>query len=95
MIEGAKVLTSNKEFWDNRYLECPALGSGPGSRGYVIVKKKRLVSNALESLRATSIIDIGCGDLCWLDNDFVNRYAYTGLDISSVEPLAKLPGNPD
>jgi len=79
-----KVEISNKEFWDNRYLEYPALGSGPGSRGYVIVKKKRLVSSALETLGADSIIDIGCGDLCWLEKDLVNRYAYTGLDISSV-----------
>jgi SAM-dependent methyltransferase len=78
------VINSNKEFWDGRYLECPALGSGPGSRGYVIVKKKRLVITAMEALTASSIIDVGCGDLCWLDIDFINRFLYIGLDISSV-----------
>lgn len=75
---------SNKSFWDKRYSECPALGSGPGSRGFVIPKKRRLVRMALELLSATSVTDIGCGDLCWLDNDLINIYLYRGVDISPV-----------
>lgn len=75
---------SNKKFWDRRYRECPELGSGPGSRGFVISRKRKLVKSAMELLSARSVLDIGCGDLCWLDRDIVNKYFYKGLDISPV-----------
>ncbi|WP_299160698.1 trans-aconitate 2-methyltransferase [Accumulibacter sp.] len=74
----------NREFWDRRYQECPELGSGPGSRGFVVLKKRKLVLNVLRKFSATSVLDIGCGDLCWLNDDFFKRYTYTGLDISSI-----------
>jgi SAM-dependent methyltransferase len=78
------MTVSNREFWDKRYKECPALGSGPGSRGFVIVKKRKLVKKALGLLSAKSVIDIGCGDLCWLDKDLTNTCFYRGLDISPI-----------
>jgi hypothetical protein len=31
-----------------------------------------------------SIVDIGCGDVCWLDQDILKGCSYLGLDISTV-----------
>ena len=30
------------------------------------------------------MVDIGCGDLCWLDQDILNGRRYVGLDISTI-----------
>jgi len=40
--------------------------------------------HAKPGVAASSVIDVGCGDLCWLDRDLVNTYCYRGLDISPV-----------
>lgn len=74
----------DRDFWNKRYQECPALGSGPSSRGYVIPYKRGLVRDALVRFDVASILDIGCGDLCWLDDQILRICAYTGVDISEI-----------
>jgi SAM-dependent methyltransferase len=72
------------KFWDDRYRSFPQLGSGPGSRGYAAVYKNRLVKAVIKQYNISSVIDIGCGDLCWLDREIVQSCSYVGLDISAV-----------
>jgi hypothetical protein len=62
----------------------PQLGSGPGSRGYAALYKNRLVKTAIKQFDISSIVDIGCGDLCWLDWEILTSCSYVGLDISTV-----------
>jgi hypothetical protein len=71
-------------FWDNRYRSFPELGSGPGSRGYAALYKRRLVKAAVKQFSVSSIVDIGCGDLCWLDEEILECCSYRGVDVSPV-----------
>jgi SAM-dependent methyltransferase len=80
----ARTIMDNAKFWDDRYRSFPQLGSGPGSRGYAAAYKNRLVKAAIKLYGICSIVDIGCGDLCWLDPDIVESCSYVGLDISAV-----------
>jgi hypothetical protein len=73
----------NGTFWNERYRLLPQLGSGPGSRGYAARYKNALVKETLRE-GLYSIVDIGCGDLCWLDRDILKGRRYVGLDISTV-----------
>lgn len=72
----------NRSFWNDRYRTSPGLGSGPGSRGWVRLYKRDVVIQTAAAFRAESILDIGCGDLCWLNQEIISLYSYTGLDIS-------------
>jgi hypothetical protein len=74
----------NASFWDNRYRLFPNLGSGQGSRRYASIYKSRLNKKIIREWDIRSIIDIGFGDLCWLDQDILGQCTYTGLDISNV-----------
>jgi trans-aconitate methyltransferase len=74
----------NQKFWNERYVTLPELGSGPGSRGYAAWFKQRLIEDALATKQYRSLLDIGCGDLCWLRKGALGDVAYTGLDISDV-----------
>lgn len=74
----------NAEFWNERYRLFPQLGSGPGSRGYAARYKNRLVKKTLIEHEVRDIVDIGCGDLCWLDQNILEGRSYVGLDISTV-----------
>jgi hypothetical protein len=74
----------NAKFWNERYQLFPQLGSGPGSRGYAAVYKNALVKNIVVQHQIHSIVDIGCGDLCWLDLEILEGRSYIGLDISTV-----------
>ncbi|MGI8570940.1 MAG: class I SAM-dependent methyltransferase [Methylocella sp.] len=74
----------NRSFWDKRYAAFPQLGSGPGSRGYAAVRKNELVRRAIQEHKITSILDIGCGDLCWLDDEIADACVYFGCDISEI-----------
>ena len=79
----------NEAFWDDRYRTQPWLGSGPGSRGIAQAFKARLLKSVIEHGTVSSILDIGCGDLCWLRTDVLSpgdlgNVRYCGLDISSV-----------
>jgi hypothetical protein len=71
-------------FWDNRYRSFPELGSGPGSRGYAALYKRRLVKASIKQFSVSSIVDIGCGDLCWLDKEILECCSYRGVDVSPV-----------
>jgi len=91
----------NKQFWDKRYLELPWFGSGPGSRGSAMVYKKWLLTQITRLNSIKSIVDIGCGDMCWLTQkeheDFYLQkdINYLGLDISSIiiqKNRKKFPG---
>jgi SAM-dependent methyltransferase len=74
----------NAEFWNQRYRRFPQLGAGPGSRGYAASYKNALVKQVTIQHNIRSIIDIGCGDLCWLDQELLEGCSYVGLDISTV-----------
>lgn len=79
----------NPTFWDQRYAREPWLGSGPGSRGVAAHYKAALLHRWVDAHRVRSIVDIGCGDLCWLTTtdaypDWLQGVSYTGLDISAV-----------
>ena len=66
----------NRSFWDKRYSVAPQLGSGRGSRGYAAVRKNELVRRAIREHKITSILDVGCGDLCWLDGEIADMLAH-------------------
>jgi SAM-dependent methyltransferase len=74
----------NAEFWNERYRLFPQLGGGPGSRGYAASYKNALVKEVMIQHDVRSIVDVGCGDLCWLDQDILEGRRYVGLDISTV-----------
>ena len=74
----------NQKFWNERYQRLPQLGSGPGSRAYAAWIKQRLIRDVVAKHRIRSILDIGCGDLCWLQEDLIESVAYCGCDISDV-----------
>ena len=78
----------NQAFWNERYRRLPWLGSGPGSRGLAQQYKADLVRVAL-ARNIHSILDIGCGDLCWLRTKGLSvedlaGVGYMGVDISDV-----------
>jgi 2-polyprenyl-3-methyl-5-hydroxy-6-metoxy-1,4-benzoquinol methylase len=50
-------------FWDWRYRENPALGSGMGSRGDIAHIKREALAAAVAAHPDWSIVDLGCGDL--------------------------------
>lgn len=73
---------NNRLFWEFRYDHFPERGSGVGSRGDNLVYKRELLrANGIEE--ASSILDIGCGDLEVVKP--VSLCGYVGVDMS---PLA-------
>ncbi len=74
----------NASFGDDRYRSFPRLVSGPGPRGYAALYKNRLVKAVIKQFDISSIVDIGCGDLCWLDEEILASCSHVGLDISAV-----------
>jgi hypothetical protein len=74
----------NVKFWDDRYRSFPQLGNGLGSRGYAASYKNRLVKAVIKQFGISSIVDIGCGDLCSLDREIVESCSYVELYISAV-----------
>lgn len=75
---------NNAEFWNERFCRFPQLGAGPGSRGYAAIYKNALVKQVTIQHDIRSIVDIGCGDLCWLDQKILKHCSYLGLDISTI-----------
>ena len=76
-------------FWNERYRTLPWIGSGPGSRGISQQYKASLLRKALLKNDITSVVDVGCGDLCWLRTDRLSVHdlqgiRYVGLDISEA-----------
>ncbi|MEX2500290.1 MAG: class I SAM-dependent methyltransferase [Wenzhouxiangellaceae bacterium] len=71
----------NQAFWNFRYSEYPALGSGVGSREQNLRHKEWVLQQINQDLIPSSVLDIGCGDLEVSRRiEFKN---YTGVDISS------------
>jgi 2-polyprenyl-3-methyl-5-hydroxy-6-metoxy-1,4-benzoquinol methylase len=70
----------NTIFWNARYERFPVLGSGIGSRGEALERKKQLISKCIYGSVNLTIVDVGCGDLeAMKDFNFKN---YLGIDIS-------------
>ncbi len=82
----------NKYFWDDRYRECPEIGSGPGSRGYAKWLKGNLIAEVVRKYNVADVIDIGCGDMEVIKSSTVRLHNYIGLDIAPqiVEKNCKL-----
>ena len=79
----------NQEFWNERYRRQPWIGSGPGSRGIAQHYKAELVRKALSRNDIRSVLDVGCGDMCWLRTERLSLedlrgIRFIGLDISEV-----------
>ncbi|SFA50009.1 Methyltransferase domain-containing protein [Paracoccus halophilus] len=53
----------NAVFWETRYATDPELGSGLGSRGEVMLDKRRQLAPVLTAHADRPVVDIGCGDL--------------------------------
>jgi SAM-dependent methyltransferase len=53
----------NSMFWNLRYSIDPALGSGVGSRGELLERKRALLGLALRPYEQRPVLDVGCGDL--------------------------------
>jgi hypothetical protein len=79
-------------FWNLRYSRFPERGSGVGSRGTNLAyKRSLLVSEGIEA--ATSVLDIGCGDLEVVGGlDLKN---YSGLDQSEKSLAIAQAKRPD
>lgn len=71
----------NRAFWNSRYIENPALGSGIGSRGDNLLHKRTIVTAFLEETRPATILDVGCGDHEVL-SDLELPGAYLGIDVA-------------
>jgi hypothetical protein len=74
----------NRAFWNNRYSTLPQLGSGPGSRGWAADFKRQLVTEIVSAYQPQVLLDIGCGDQCWLSHDLLSKVSYIGVDISDL-----------
>lgn len=69
----------NQLFWSYRYESWSERGSGVGSRGVNLAYKIDLMrSECIE--RASSVLDVGCGDVMGVRQFQLN--AYTGIDVS-------------
>ena len=76
-------LFDNREFWDRRYADNPALGSGIGSRGENLLHKRKIIEDFLGKVAPRTILDVGCGDHEVL-RTVVSLPGYLGLDVSGV-----------
>jgi SAM-dependent methyltransferase len=76
-------LFDNREFWDRRYADNAALGSGIGSRGENLLHKRAIVERFLQRLAPKTMLDVGCGDHEVL-RTVTHLPGYVGLDVSGV-----------
>lgn len=53
----------NEAFWNSRYALDPGLGSGLGSRNELRDLKASLLQEFVDTVGATTMIDLGCGDI--------------------------------
>jgi ubiquinone/menaquinone biosynthesis C-methylase UbiE len=74
----------NKRFWNERYNTLPQLGSGAASRGWAAVVKQEIFRRIIAANDIKTIIDIGCGDMCWYTEGILKDVEYIGVDISDV-----------
>lgn len=71
----------NRSFWDFRYAHYQETGSGVGSRGAIGEYKAHILSEQIEPLGDTSVLEVGCGDL--EVSGHLKVSSYLGVDISS------------
>jgi SAM-dependent methyltransferase len=71
----------NAAFWDERYRQNLALGSGGGSRGQHLEFKRRLLEDLILRYQPRSILDVGCGDI-EVTRTLTFAGTYTGVDLS-------------
>jgi len=78
----------NSLFWEFRYQHFKELGSGVGSRGDVLLEKRKILKDCFFNSEQLSVLDVGCGDLEIIQIfDFKD---YLGLDLSpQVIEIAK------
>jgi hypothetical protein len=55
--------------------------SGPGSERGVTEGARAAVASAIAVTSAKTLVDVGCGDVNWLDDEVIAGVSYTGLDI--------------
>jgi SAM-dependent methyltransferase len=72
----------NRRFWNQRYIENPEKGSGPGSRGEILLLKSKLIQSVIAENDIETVLDIGCGDIAPLRE--IELGHYLGVDISDV-----------
>ena len=70
----------NKNFWNHRYKFYPSLGSGIGSRGEILEKKRKFLAESFEKFKNLNILDVGCGDIETVKNFQCKKYL--GIDVS-------------
>jgi len=73
----------NQQFWNERYTTNMELGSGIGSRGDLLTRKRAMLQGVLDVDQPVSFLDVGCGDI-EIVRELVYAGAYTGIDISDV-----------
>jgi SAM-dependent methyltransferase len=83
----------NATFWEWRYLTNPELGSGVGSRGDSLRRKRALLESLLQSVRPASVLDVGCGDGQATQGLPIPRYI--GIDLSAEAVRLATAGRPD
>jgi 2-polyprenyl-3-methyl-5-hydroxy-6-metoxy-1,4-benzoquinol methylase len=71
----------NQAFWDWRYSSNPELGSGVGSRGNALARKRSLLEHVDSVLKQKTVLDVGCGDGEATRGLFSGPYV--GLDVSA------------
>jgi hypothetical protein len=79
-------------FWDFRYSHFPERGSGVGSRGAILQYKRDLLRSA-GAEQATSVLDIGCGDLEVVRD--LRLHDYVGVDSSTAALACAAGKKPD
>jgi 2-polyprenyl-3-methyl-5-hydroxy-6-metoxy-1,4-benzoquinol methylase len=70
----------NSVFWNLRYRIDPTLGSGIGSRGDLLLAKRKWLGCALGTFQHKRVVDVGCGDLEVMQTQPIKDYI--GLDVS-------------
>jgi hypothetical protein len=83
----------NATFWEWRYTEHPARGSGRGSRGKLLADKRKLLLALIDILRPASVLDVGCGD--GQATEGLPLPLYVGLDLSPEAIRLAQSGRPD
>lgn len=80
--DGRRSRFDNRLFWDFRYDQAPGLGSGLGSRGETLLRKRALLTPYCRALAGSSVLDVGCGDLETMRHMPLARYH--GTDVSEA-----------
>lgn len=74
-----------KTIWNNRYVKTQWLGSGPGSRGIAQYYKTHVLNEMLSKYAIASIVDIGCGDMCWVQTELFRENSLSGIDFLGID----------